>query len=75
MAVKFSDYHGAPGVTRAASNAGILILRRGGHRALRLIERLRRDIGVNLAGLGVVLDLLNRLCSLQRENERLRSRL
>lgn len=42
---------------------------------LRLIERLRRDIGINLAGVGVVLDMLNRLCQLQRENEWLCSRL
>jgi len=42
---------------------------------LRLIERLRRDIGVNLAGLGVVLDLLDRLCALRLENEWLRGRL
>jgi MerR family transcriptional regulator, heat shock protein HspR len=42
---------------------------------LRLIERLRRDIGLNLAGVSVVLDMLDRLCALQRENEWLRSRL
>lgn len=42
---------------------------------LRLIERLRRDVGVNLAGLSLVLDLLDRLCAVQRENEWLRSQL
>lgn len=41
---------------------------------LRMICRLRRDIGINLSGLGVVLELLDRLCALQRENEWLRSR-
>jgi hypothetical protein len=40
-----------------------------------LIERLRRDIGVNLASLDVVLDLLDLLRALHRENEWLRSRL
>lgn len=42
---------------------------------LLLIERLRRDVGVKLAGVGMVLDLLNRLCALRRENEWPRSRL
>ncbi|HZN10953.1 MAG TPA: chaperone modulator CbpM [Blastocatellia bacterium] len=41
---------------------------------LRTIERLRGEIGVNLAGVAVVLDLLDRLRALQDENERLRSR-
>ena len=34
---------------------------------LRVIERLRRDLGVNLAGIAVILDLLDRLTALQRE--------
>jgi DNA-binding transcriptional MerR regulator len=38
---------------------------------LRMIMRLRRDIGVNLSGIGMILDLLDRLRTLQRENERL----
>jgi DNA-binding transcriptional MerR regulator len=42
---------------------------------LRIIERLRRDIGVNLAGIAVVLDMLDRLHALQRENARMRSQL
>ena len=42
---------------------------------LRLIERLRQSLGLNLAGISVTLDLLDRLCALQRENEILRSRL
>ena len=41
---------------------------------LRKIERLRHDLGINLAGIAVVLDLLDRLCALERENERLRFR-
>jgi hypothetical protein len=42
---------------------------------LRLIESLRRDIGVNLAGVGMALDLLDHLCAPRRGNEWLRSRL
>jgi DNA-binding transcriptional MerR regulator len=34
---------------------------------LQKIERLRRDLGVNLAGIAVILDLLDRLSALQRE--------
>src|SRR5437868_2041391 len=36
---------------------------------LRMIERLRCDIGINLAGIAVILDLLDRLRALQREIE------
>ena len=36
----------------------------GQHGALRVIERLRRDLGVNLAGIAVILDLLDRLTAL-----------
>jgi DNA-binding transcriptional MerR regulator len=42
---------------------------------LRLICRLRESLGINLAGVAVVLDLLDKFCALQRENEFLRSRL
>jgi DNA-binding transcriptional MerR regulator len=41
---------------------------------LRMIERLRRDLGANLAGIAVILDLLNRLTTLQREVEQWRRR-
>ena|SRR5215475_4179652 len=41
---------------------------------LRMIERLRREIGINLNGIAVILDLLDRLRALQCETERLRSR-
>lgn len=42
---------------------------------LRLIDRLRCDIGVNLAGIAVILDMLDRLRALQHETEWQRSRL
>src|SRR5215510_4563003 len=41
---------------------------------LRMIERLRRDLGANLAGIAVILDLLDRLASLQHEVEQWRRR-
>lgn len=39
---------------------------------LRTIRRLRRDLGINLPGIAAVLDLLDRVQSLQREVEALR---
>ena len=39
---------------------------------LRVIGRLRRDLGINLPGLAAVLDLLDRVQSLQRELDTLR---
>ena len=41
---------------------------------LRMIGRLRESLGINLAGVAVILDLRERFCALQRENETLRSR-
>ena len=41
---------------------------------LRMIERLRRDLGANLAGIAVILDLRDRLTTLQREVEQWRRR-
>jgi len=42
---------------------------------LRMIERLRRDLGVNLSGIGMILELLDRLRTLRHENEWLRGQL
>lgn len=41
---------------------------------LRLIGRLRSVLGVNIAGVSVILDLLDKLRALQRENASLRRR-
>jgi hypothetical protein len=40
---------------------------------LQRIMRLRRDTGVNLAGIGMILNLLDRLRALERENQWLRA--
>jgi DNA-binding transcriptional MerR regulator len=40
---------------------------------LQMIMRLRRDTGVNLAGIGMILDLLDRLHACARENQWLRA--
>ena len=37
---------------------------------VRMIGRLREALGINLAGIAVILDLLDRISALQRENER-----
>jgi MerR family transcriptional regulator/heat shock protein HspR len=41
---------------------------------VRAIQRLRRDLGVNLSGVAVILDLTNRLRLMQQELEWWRSR-
>jgi DNA-binding transcriptional MerR regulator len=41
---------------------------------VRAIQRLRRDLGVNLAGVAVILDLTERLRAMQQELEWWRSR-
>ncbi len=42
-------------------------------RRLRSIQRLRNDLGINLQGIAVVLDLIERLQVLERENASLRA--
>lgn len=42
---------------------------------LCMIGRLRDALGINLAGVAVIMDLLDRFCALQRANETLRNRL
>jgi MerR family transcriptional regulator/heat shock protein HspR len=42
---------------------------------LRMIGRLRENLGVNLAGIAVILNLRDRLSALQRENAIYRARI
>jgi chaperone modulatory protein CbpM len=42
---------------------------------LRTIGRLRESLGINVAGVAVIMDLLDRFCALQRANESMHSRL
>jgi DNA-binding transcriptional MerR regulator len=42
---------------------------------LRMIARLRESLGINLAGVSVILDLLDRYCALQQAHEALRTKL
>jgi len=42
---------------------------------LQMIRRLRDQLGVNIAGIAVILDLRERLSALQRENAKFRARL
>ena len=39
---------------------------------LRMIGRLRESLGINVAGIAVILDLLDRVCALKQANETLR---
>ena len=41
---------------------------------LGTVNRLRQTLGINLAGIAVVLDLIDQICALQDENHRLRRR-
>jgi len=41
---------------------------------IRVIERLRRDLGINLAGIAVILELLDRLSEFQYERPRMQAR-
>ena len=41
---------------------------------LGAVNRLRHTLGINLAGIAVVLDLIDQICALQDENRRLRRR-
>jgi DNA-binding transcriptional MerR regulator len=40
---------------------------------LQMIVRLKRDTGVTLAGISLIMDLLDRYRVLERENQRLRA--
>jgi DNA-binding transcriptional MerR regulator len=42
---------------------------------LRMIQRLREQLSINLAGIAVILDMRDRIDAMQREIERQRARL
>jgi DNA-binding transcriptional MerR regulator len=50
------------------------LFRRSSLERLRRIHRLRRDLGINLAGITAVLDMRDRVESLQKEGEPHRGR-
>jgi hypothetical protein len=58
-----------------ASGAAIFLFDSSKIVRLRSIKRLRRDLGINLQGIAVVLDLIERLRDLERENASLRAKL
>jgi DNA-binding transcriptional MerR regulator len=51
----------------------VLLFDAGAVPRLQMIMRLRRDTGVNLAGIGLILDLLGRLHVLECDNYRLQA--
>jgi DNA-binding transcriptional MerR regulator len=69
---RFLDY----GLIEPCDRTGaVMLFDAGTVLRVRMIQRVRRDMGVNLAGVGVILDLVDRLRAIQLENELLRSRL
>jgi len=68
---KFVDY----GLIEPSPGAGSgPLFPAGAVKRLRCIMRLRRDLGVNLAGVAVILEMRERIENLQRELELLRRR-
>ncbi|MGA8595898.1 MAG: chaperone modulator CbpM [Bryobacteraceae bacterium] len=61
-------------ITPVAQNENELLFDPAAAPRLRTIVRLRRSLGINLAGISVVLDLLDKLTAVQLENEALRRR-
>lgn len=58
----------------SARDGGNLLFDAAAVSRLRTIGRLRENLGINLAGIAVILDLLDKVCALQRENEIQRNR-
>ena len=70
----------SPSLLQRLVQLGCVDVREGAVRAEHLrnilrMTRLRRHLGVNLAGAAVIVEMLDRLEELERENERLRRRL
>lgn len=81
IVAKMLEIH--PQTLRLYERAGLVCPQRRGHirlfsdadiQRLRQIIRLREELGVNLAGIEVILNLLNRIDELQQEIERIRAR-
>lgn len=80
VAARLVDCH--PQTLRTYERLGLINPQRSGRNVrlyserdverLRQIQRLTQEMGVNLAGVEVVLKLLDQMEGLQRENERLR---
>lgn len=68
---EFIDYGLVEPATAASSNRLFSV---SAVERLRRIMRLRRDLGVNLAGVGVILEMRERIENLQKELDRLRRR-
>jgi DNA-binding transcriptional MerR regulator len=68
---QYMDY----GLMESLPHAGVQpLFDAAGVARLQRIERLRRDLGINLAGIAVILDLLDQLSTLQREVVQWRAR-
>jgi MerR family transcriptional regulator/heat shock protein HspR len=61
-------------VTPVRRDGDLLIFHASALVRLRSATRLRRTLGVNLSSVAIILDLLDRICLLERENQMLRSR-
>jgi DNA-binding transcriptional MerR regulator len=62
-------------ITPVAQNEKELLFDPAAAPRLRTIVRLRGSLGINLAGISVVLDLLDKLTAVELDNEALRGRL
>lgn len=62
------------GLVTPMRQEGAIVFHASAISRLRTIGRLRRTLGINLAGISVILDLVDKIRTLQRENENLKSR-
>lgn len=62
-------------ITPAKREKGCYLLRETALFRIAKIQRLREDLGVNLSGVGLILDLLDRIEDLDRQLSELRLRL
>jgi len=71
-----------PQTLRLYERQGLVTPKRRGHirmfsdadiERIRQIQRLKQDLGVNLAGIEVILNLLDRIDELQQEMDRIRA--